>query len=148
MVHAIDRLKKEIKEADAIVIGAGAGMSTAAGFTYSGERFENIDELAEEWAQLTFGDDEQVISAVSEILKGSHKSYEDYTVPLGLGWMCKPNHHYGPDPWGYEFDRWGTYNRADREAVCEFERLAPVITMWRRRLAVAPAEGTCASTRS
>ena len=40
MVHAIDRLKKEIKEADAIVIGAGAGMSTAAGFTYSGERFE------------------------------------------------------------------------------------------------------------
>ncbi len=40
MVHVIDRLKKEIKEADAIVIGAGAGMSTAAGFTYSGERFE------------------------------------------------------------------------------------------------------------
>lgn len=40
VVHAIDRLKKEIKEADAIVIGAGAGMSTAAGFTYSGERFE------------------------------------------------------------------------------------------------------------
>lgn len=36
----IDRLKKEIKKADAIVIGAGAGMSTAAGFTYSGERFE------------------------------------------------------------------------------------------------------------
>lgn len=36
----IDRLKKEIKEVDAIVIGAGAGMSTAAGFTYSGERFE------------------------------------------------------------------------------------------------------------
>ncbi len=40
MVHAINRLKKEIEEADAIVIGAGAGMSTAAGFTYSGERFE------------------------------------------------------------------------------------------------------------
>ena len=36
----IDRLKKEIKTADAIVIGAGAGLSTAAGYTYSGERFE------------------------------------------------------------------------------------------------------------
>ena len=36
----IDRLKKEIQTADAIVIGAGAGLSTAAGFTYSGERFE------------------------------------------------------------------------------------------------------------
>lgn len=36
----IERLKSEIKTADAIVIGAGAGLSTAAGFTYSGERFE------------------------------------------------------------------------------------------------------------
>lgn len=36
----INRLKNEIKTADAIVIGAGAGLSTAAGFTYNGERFE------------------------------------------------------------------------------------------------------------
>jgi len=33
----IDRLRNEIETADAIVIGAGAGLSTAAGFTYSGE---------------------------------------------------------------------------------------------------------------
>ena len=33
-------LKKEIKTADAILIGAGAGLSTAAGLTYSGERFD------------------------------------------------------------------------------------------------------------
>lgn len=37
---AIARLKMEIETADAIVIGAGAGLSTAAGFTYSGERFQ------------------------------------------------------------------------------------------------------------
>lgn len=36
----IERLKKEIETADAIVIGAGAGLSTAAGLTYSGERFQ------------------------------------------------------------------------------------------------------------
>ncbi len=36
----IERLKREIESADAIVIGAGAGLSTAAGLTYSGERFE------------------------------------------------------------------------------------------------------------
>lgn len=36
----IDRLKNEIEYADAIVVGAGAGMSTSAGLTYSGERFE------------------------------------------------------------------------------------------------------------
>ena len=34
----LERLKKEIDTTDAIVIGAGAGLSTAAGFTYSGER--------------------------------------------------------------------------------------------------------------
>lgn len=36
----IIQLKKEIETADAIVIGAGAGLSTSAGLTYSGERFE------------------------------------------------------------------------------------------------------------
>ena len=36
----IDRLKEEIENADAIVIGAGAGMSASAGFAYDGERFE------------------------------------------------------------------------------------------------------------
>lgn len=36
----IKKLKEKIRTADAVVIGAGAGLSTAAGFTYSGERFE------------------------------------------------------------------------------------------------------------
>ena len=33
-------IQEKIEQADAVVIGAGAGLSTAAGFTYSGERFE------------------------------------------------------------------------------------------------------------
>ena len=36
----IKKLKKAVEEADAVVIGAGAGLSTSAGFTYSGARFE------------------------------------------------------------------------------------------------------------
>lgn len=36
----IERLRKEITTADAVVIGAGAGLSASAGFSYSGERFE------------------------------------------------------------------------------------------------------------
>ncbi len=36
----IAKLRKEIQTAEAIVIGAGAGLSTSAGLTYSGERFE------------------------------------------------------------------------------------------------------------
>ncbi|MBP1561512.1 MAG: Sir2 silent information regulator family NAD-dependent deacetylase [Oscillospiraceae bacterium] len=34
------RLNAEIDNADCIIVGAGAGLSAAAGFTYSGERFE------------------------------------------------------------------------------------------------------------
>ena len=36
----IKKLKKTLAECDAVVIGAGAGLSTSAGFVYSGERFE------------------------------------------------------------------------------------------------------------
>ena len=38
----IARLRTAVDEADAIVVGAGAGLSTAAGFTYAGERFERL----------------------------------------------------------------------------------------------------------
>ena len=34
------RLRRELDGAEAVVIGAGSGLSTSAGFTYTGERFE------------------------------------------------------------------------------------------------------------
>ncbi|WP_434309458.1 SIR2 family NAD-dependent protein deacylase [Hominifimenecus sp. rT4P-3] len=37
----IEKLKMAIQNADAILIGAGAGLSASAGFTYSGKRFED-----------------------------------------------------------------------------------------------------------
>ncbi len=44
--NEIEKLKSFIDEAEAIVIGAGAGLSTAAGFTYSGKRFhENFHDF-------------------------------------------------------------------------------------------------------
>lgn len=39
-VNDLTRLLEAIKESDAIVVGAGAGLSTAAGLTYGGERFQ------------------------------------------------------------------------------------------------------------
>ena len=36
----IDTLRQVLNHADAVVIGAGAGLSTSAGFTYDGERFD------------------------------------------------------------------------------------------------------------
>ena len=36
----LEQLQTALQDSDAIVIGAGSGLSTAAGFTYTGERFE------------------------------------------------------------------------------------------------------------
>ncbi|MBQ7059082.1 MAG: Sir2 silent information regulator family NAD-dependent deacetylase [Firmicutes bacterium] len=36
----IEKLKKALQEAEAVIIGAGAGLSTSAGFFYTGERFQ------------------------------------------------------------------------------------------------------------
>ena len=38
--ESMERLKAALQDCDAVVIGAGSGLSTAAGFTYNGERFE------------------------------------------------------------------------------------------------------------
>ncbi len=46
----IDKVKEAIRQADAILIGAGAGLSSSAGFTYSGERFhENFRDFEEKY---------------------------------------------------------------------------------------------------
>jgi len=75
------------------------------------------EQITREWVVLTFGHDPEVVATVSELLLGSWQVYENYTVPLGIGWMCNPGHHYGPSPEGYEYSRWGTYHRADRTAI-------------------------------
>ena len=46
----IKQLKKAFDDAEAVVIGAGSGLSAAAGFTYSGERFEKyFSDFAEKY---------------------------------------------------------------------------------------------------
>ena len=48
-VLRLDKAKKAIDEADYVLIGAGAGLSTAAGIEYTGERLEKYfhDFIAE-----------------------------------------------------------------------------------------------------
>ncbi|NLO39053.1 MAG: alpha-glucuronidase [Ruminiclostridium sp.] len=73
--------------------------------------------LAEEWIRLTFGESQKVKQIITEILMNSWPAYENYTSPLGIGWMVNPNHHYGPSVDGYEYSAWGTYHRADRFGI-------------------------------
>lgn len=75
------------------------------------------EEIAEEWIGCTFGSDPEVHQKILSILMMSWPAYEKYTAPLGIGWMVNPNHHYGPNVDGYEYDRWGTYHRADHKGI-------------------------------
>ena len=46
--HRIKKAKKAINNADYILIGAGAGLSTSAGIEYSGKRFkDNFQDFIE-----------------------------------------------------------------------------------------------------
>ena len=69
------------------------------------------------WAKLTYALPADQEKTLADMLLGSRAVYEKYTSPLGLCWMVQPGLHYGPNPYGYEFDAWGTYNRADRNGV-------------------------------
>ena len=76
----------------------------------------SAEEIAREWAVLTFGAG-KAADTIVDMLLISREVYEKYTSPLGIGWMVNPNHHYGPNVNGYEFDRWGTYHRADCHGI-------------------------------
>lgn len=77
----------------------------------------SAEEIAREWSGCTFGTNPQVVDTITKILMMSWPAYEKYTAPLGIGWMVNPNHHYGPNVDGYEYDRWGTYHRADCRGI-------------------------------
>ena len=75
------------------------------------------ENVITEWACLTYGFTKAFEEILTRCLLRSRLVYEKYTAPLGLCWMVSPGGHYGPSPYGYEFQAWGTYNRADRNAV-------------------------------
>ena len=82
--------------------------------------FENglsAEQIAEEFVRMSISGDKEVVDTIMEILLPSREIYERYTSPLGIGWMVTPATHYGCSVDGYEYDRWGTYHRADHLGI-------------------------------
>lgn len=77
----------------------------------------SAEQIAEEWIRLALTRETEAVGAVKEILMTSPVAYEEYTAPLGVGFMVTPHDHYGPSVDGYEYDRWGTYHRANHEKI-------------------------------
>lgn len=78
--------------------------------------------ILDEWIELTFApyttdDPELLRRTLHAIMDESWRTYERYTAPLGVGFMVRPGHHYGPDVDGYEYTPWGTYHFADRDGI-------------------------------
>jgi alpha-glucuronidase len=74
--------------------------------------------VLDEWIGLTFGaGDPSLRRTLHLMMDESWRTYERYTAPLGVGFMVRPGHHYGPDVDGYEYSPWGTYHFADRDGV-------------------------------
>ncbi len=75
------------------------------------------EDIIHAWVKLTYALPIAQENTLTDILMGSRHAYEQYTAPLGICWMVSPNHHYGPSPDGYEYQAWGTYHKADRNAI-------------------------------
>ncbi|MBR2698951.1 MAG: alpha-glucuronidase [Clostridia bacterium] len=84
---------------------------------YAWDPYSAPEAVLADWVRLTYALPGGQARALTELLMRSRSVYERYTAPLGLCWMVRPGEHYGPSPEGYEYDLWGTYHRADRDAV-------------------------------
>jgi alpha-glucuronidase len=78
--------------------------------------------VLDEWIDLTFRPPAtpaggSLRATLHAMMDGSWRTYESYTAPLGVCFMVRPGHHYGPDVDGYEYTAWGTYHFADRDGV-------------------------------
>ena len=89
-------------------------------FTYgllSWDPRTDAESAVTRWVRLTYSFSSRQEQTLVSFMLSSRRTYEKYTAPLGIGWMVTPHDHYGPNPSGYEYDLWGTYHKANRDAV-------------------------------
>ena len=84
---SICKLKEAFDHADAIIIGAGAGLSTSAGLSYSGERFHKyFHDFAEKYP-------------IQDIYSGGFYPFDT----LEEYWACRRPGNEGQVLWGHAY---------------------------------------------
>lgn len=68
-------------------------------------------DIADEWVRMTFGNDDRVVRTLTPMLLRSREIYENYTSPLGVGFMIAGD-HFTPSP-----ETNAPWNKADREGT-------------------------------
>lgn len=56
-------------------------------------------DLADEWARMTFSNDQGFVGPAVALMMGSREAAVDYMTPLGLAHLMAAGHHYGPGAW-------------------------------------------------
>jgi alpha-glucuronidase len=76
------------------------------------------EQIAEEWARQTLGNDAEVVRTVTAMLMQSWPAYLHYTGPLGMQTLTDiTGSHYGPNIEASENNGWGQWHRADHKGV-------------------------------
>lgn len=80
------------------------------------------EEVADEWARMTWGNDQEVIDTIVAMMMGSREAVVASQSPLGLMHQQTQGSgdHYGPGPWEWgSQDDWGPsyYNKADNIGI-------------------------------
>lgn len=79
------------------------------------------ETIAEEWINMTFSTEDEVVQPVKELMMTSWQASINYMTPLGLHHLMGTGHHYGPAPWVNNLSRadWTPvyYHKADSAGI-------------------------------
>jgi len=84
----------------------------------------SAEKIADEWTRMTFNNNEKTVAIIRNMMMGSHETYVNYTMPLGLHHLIGGN-HYAPMPWNSRAPRadWtATYYHQGAENGIGFDR--------------------------
>ncbi|MBN2162048.1 MAG: hypothetical protein JXR25_11480 [Pontiellaceae bacterium] len=54
--------------------------------------------IADEWIRMTFCSDVETCTTIRKMMMGSYEACVDYTMPIGLNFLCNTGSHFKPDP--------------------------------------------------
>jgi alpha-glucuronidase len=79
------------------------------------------EAIADEWIRMTFSNQQEVVSALKQVMLASREIAVSYMTPLGLHHIMGWDHHYGPSPWIKDKPRadWTSvyYHKADHLGI-------------------------------
>ena len=79
------------------------------------------ESIADEWIRMTYSNQQDVVSALKQVMLASREITVRYMTPLGLHHIMGWDHHYGPGPWIKDKPRadWTSayYHKADAAGI-------------------------------